>query len=92
MSREAALVWKPDERAIRILRMVQDTGPRKRTVLLGIGDDALLDRMRHWGLLKVVGSKRGTTYGYGSLAKLCAQERDLLHFALRKPPAKARRG
>lgn len=51
----------------RILRAVIEHGPRKRTVLIGlggvaVGKEALQLLLKH-GLLVTIGSKRGTTYG-----------------------------
>lgn len=50
---------------VRILKVTHETGPRKRTVLLGLaaGHASLVDNMITDGSLVKYGSKRGTTYG-----------------------------
>lgn len=51
----------------RILRVLAETGPRNRHVLCGLAGgedklDAVLTRLRAQGLVKIVGSKRGSRY------------------------------
>lgn len=56
--------------ATRILRVVKETGPRKRTVLAGLAEhygerdgEALVRAMARAGELVVYGQKRGATLG-----------------------------
>ncbi len=77
---------------IRVLRVVMETGPRKRTVLLGLAHGETIDHMRRQGLLKKRGSKRGTMWAYGGIAHLAPADRERFAQALRKPPVKVSRG
>lgn len=49
----------------RVIRVVRETGPRKRRVLdsLSYGDRATVDHLLAAGRLVTIGSKRGTKYG-----------------------------
>jgi hypothetical protein len=49
--------------AARILRMLRDTGRRKRSVIDKLaGGPELLDRLLKQGKVRMVGSKRGAQY------------------------------
>lgn len=67
----------------RVLRVVKDTGPRKRNVLLGLADERTISGMIEWGMLKQHGSKRGTTWGYGTLDHLAPGQRRRVEGAMR---------
>lgn len=75
--------------AVRVLRFLMDSGARSRNVLLGLAHDETIAGMLAQGMLRKVGSKRGTKYGYGSLQRLPSAERERICRALRKPPLKA---
>lgn len=54
----------------RILSVLAVGGPRKRTVLVGLAGDekrlrATLTRLMAAGMVRIIGSKRGTLYGLG---------------------------
>ncbi len=70
--------------AVRVLVVVGDTGPRKRNVLLSLTDEKTLDGMIKRGMLKKFGSKRGSTWGFGTLARLPRDERERLQGAIKE--------
>jgi len=68
--------------AVRVARVVRDTGPRKRTVLLALVDGDTLAGMIKHGVLKRFGSKRGSTWGFGTLTNLPEGDRQRFQRAL----------